>query len=213
MVIGEQAESRLGVELTHLKFYEGDLRDKGYMYPNNYRARLEQEATRYVNIELCLHNLLYEQRDQKFQLLVRYYNPDGSLAWEDRREEALPSGDEDFYETTGCGWREPGKWANGTYQTEIFIDGVKIAEKPFSIFHRIDITMDMFGWSVAHLGWAKGEYNEETRHKVLDTDFVESIEACTLTTSPTTAVTCKDMMVYILFGTPEEIKRKLHLQE
>jgi len=213
MVIGEQADSRLGVELTHLKFYEGDLRDKGYIHPNNYRARLEQEATRYVNFELCLHNLFYEQRDQKFQLAVRYFKPDGSLAWEDRRDEVLPSGDEYFYETTGCGWNEPGKWANGTYQAEIFIDGVKIAEKTFSIFMSIDISMYMFGWSVAHLGWEKGEYKEETRHEVLWTDFVESIEACTVTDSPTTAVITKTSMVYILYGTPEEVKRKLHLQE
>jgi hypothetical protein len=55
------------------------------------------------------------------------------------------------------------------------------------IFMSIDISMDMFGWSVAHLGWEKGEYKEETRHQVLWTDFVESIEACTVTDSPTTA--------------------------
>jgi len=130
MVIGGQAESPLGVELTHLKFYEGDLRDKGYIHPNNYRVRLEQEATRYVNFELCLHNLFYEQRDQKFQLAVRYFKPDGSLAWEDRRDEVLPSGDEYFYATTG--WFE-GRWVPGTYPVEILIDGVPFTKGSFTI--------------------------------------------------------------------------------
>jgi hypothetical protein len=138
MAIGGQNERGLGVELKELRFYEGELRDKESLWPNDYGVRLEQETTRYVNFELCLHNLFYQQRDQKFRLHARYCNPDGSLAWEDRRDEVLPSGDEFFFETLGCGWKEPGKWANGTYQAEIFIDGVKIAESKFYIFMSID---------------------------------------------------------------------------
>jgi hypothetical protein len=104
-------------------------------YSNSkYRVRFLQEKTRYVNIELCLNNLFYEQRDQEFHLHVRYYNPDGSLAWENPRAEVLPSNEEYFFETMGCGWKEPGNWAQGEYRVEIFIDGVKIAESKFYIF-------------------------------------------------------------------------------
>jgi hypothetical protein len=206
----EQPAQSLGVELRSLRFHEGDIRE----YTDEYRTtRFPQETTRYVNFELSLNNLFYQERDQEFHRLVRYYHPDGSLLWEGHRDVVLPSGDKDFYESTGWGWKESGNWTQGIYQVEIFIDGVKIVESPFSVIHRVDIIMDMFGYSVAHLGWEKGEYTEGTRTWVLDTDWVVSIEACTLTDVPTTAVTCKDRMVFILFGTPEEIKRKLHLQE
>ena len=130
MAIGGQATSRLGVELGHLKFYEGAVTTKEDLYPSDYKIRFPEEATSSVNIELCLNNLFFRDRDQKFQLLVRYYNPDGSLAWEDHHDEVLPSGDEYFYETTG---RFEGKWALGTYRVEILIDGVPFTEGSFII--------------------------------------------------------------------------------
>jgi hypothetical protein len=127
-----EASPTPAVKLNWLKFFES-----GQEIPAReqcqYSTRFPQRTTRYISFELYMNNLLYRKRKQSFQMLARYYKPDGSLLWESHAEWNVPSSMRAFTYSWGLGEDDPGWWKRGSYGLEILLNGVSVAEGSFAI--------------------------------------------------------------------------------
>lgn len=120
------------LKFVSLKFFESGI-DTPQKELRFYNMWFPKEKTRYIHYELTVRNQLYKERDQKLQVIVRYYNPDGS-----HRATNLPydwiikSETEETWLTGGRGSDKPGTWDHGDYRMVIFINGMEFAEGSFT---------------------------------------------------------------------------------
>jgi hypothetical protein len=130
--ITEKPLATPALQLESLEFYESDKDDR--QKEMLYRLRFPHETTCFVYYKLTVRNRLYKQRDQTYELVDRYYNPDGSLLAADPPYNwVITSDTEQTWLTGGRGWDEPGHWEPGDYRVEILIDGVIFAKGSFKI--------------------------------------------------------------------------------
>jgi hypothetical protein len=71
--------------------------------------------------------------DLTYQVLDRYYYPDGSLMSTREYDDEGCSDGRWWNSLSSSGWDDAGRWTPGPYRVEILINGVKFAEGSFTI--------------------------------------------------------------------------------
>jgi hypothetical protein len=116
-----------------LRFFESVKKVPPEMAQRRYGTGFGQRTTRYINFDLTMRNGLYRQRNEKYLLNVRYYNPDGSLLAQEPEDIFITSDSGLVIYQYGRGWAEPGHWSLGTYDVVILIDEFPFAGGAFAI--------------------------------------------------------------------------------
>jgi hypothetical protein len=76
---------------------------------------------------------LQQQSDHQHEFVWLYYNPDGSLRGEMKRQFIMKRESRQSSQQHGWGWEEPGKWPAGVYTVHVLIDKQKVGENEFEI--------------------------------------------------------------------------------
>lgn len=121
------------VDLISLKLFESDYnpppRDERY-----YTTSFDKDDTRYIFYEIHLDNNLYRIRDNSLKIQAKFYYPNGSLMSDPILRKTMYSDWKSGYFWHGWGWDETGKWEEGRYTIEIYIDGRYVTEKKFTVY-------------------------------------------------------------------------------
>jgi hypothetical protein len=127
-----EAFGSIGVELESLRFFEW-AKDIPPEEHRRYTTRFPHQTTRFVYVAVDIHNKLYKQRDQTYQVIARCHQPDGSLVGNTPRDYVIKAEWEGALLYWAWGQEEPGSWSPGTYRVEILIDGAYFSEGLFTI--------------------------------------------------------------------------------
>ncbi|MFQ6069998.1 MAG: hypothetical protein ACE5LC_05665 [Candidatus Aminicenantales bacterium] len=121
------------VDLISLRFFEG-----GSTAPprenRSYTTNFPLSTTRYVYYEVYFRNPYYQVSEHTYHLKARYYREDGSLEGEPEMSYTVPSDWDESYLWHGWGYGDPGNWDPGTYSVELFIDGVRVGKRQFTVY-------------------------------------------------------------------------------
>lgn len=128
-----QSSPAATVEFNELTFYE-DSGEDGVTPDPTYVTEFPKSTTRFIYYHVTIHNLLYGVRSHTPDILGKYYKSDGTYLGESSAGVLVGSDLEYAYLSNGWGWDEPGNWDAGIYRVDVLINGVKVAEKQFSIY-------------------------------------------------------------------------------
>ncbi len=128
-------DGKTQLEFEFIKFYEGI---DGAQAPeaseeSKFATKFSKKTTRFVHSLVGAKNLLYNVKDQKIMVVLKYYNPDGSLLGTVKITPTIKSDWENTDVWGGEGHDRPGKWEKGTYRVEVFFDDRKVSESKFEI--------------------------------------------------------------------------------
>ncbi len=123
-----------GYEYKKVRFFEShDM----YTGEENveYGYRFKKSDTRVVYPYILFKNNFFNIKDQKIQMRVIIYKPDGT-SWGNIERVVSVSRDLDLasYDKVGWGWKDAGKWSKGHYRVEIFFDKKKVGDSSFEIY-------------------------------------------------------------------------------
>ncbi len=134
-----QASTR-ELRFLSLRFFEADRSKLPEKNEREYRRKFDSHSARAIWYELEFENLLYGIRDQKHELIVRYYYPGSRFRWLKRRnyiDIRKKMVVKSFWKTSihvgGYGWNFLGHWSPGKYRVEVYIDGKKVTKGEFVI--------------------------------------------------------------------------------
>jgi hypothetical protein len=116
------------LHLTSVRFYAAGASQKEARRDG---VRFPHATTREVICELTVQNLLYQQRNQTYDMTAQCYTAEEKLLWEDHHDWVIKS--EEQEPSISWGWQTPGQWEAGAYRVEILIHGVEFAWGVFAI--------------------------------------------------------------------------------
>lgn len=165
--------SQEGIILEKIEFFE-----RGYEAPKEeiiYATDFSKENTRYIWTRVFVQNLFYKKTDQSHLVLFRYYNPFDSLIAEFTATLNIKREQEKAYTSRGWGWEEPGRWKNGIYRVEVYIDEIFMGEKQFIIIEQKYLqTTEKTIELIKIKFWESPESGLETNKRVYTNKFLKS---------------------------------------
>ncbi|MDR4497770.1 MAG: tetratricopeptide repeat protein [Candidatus Scalindua sp.] len=117
--------------VTELRFYESGMEDTPYGQ-RTYQTLFSQSGARYIYWELILA-FPKQNRRTDFNIMAKYYDPEGNLIREWVTNSYIETGWTSSYHNSGYGWNEPGKWKQGTYRADLFVEGQRVASGTFTV--------------------------------------------------------------------------------
>lgn len=121
-----------GIEFEFLNFYDVDVGNPelnavaGDAFP--------QSTTDYIYAKIQVINLMQNVQNKTYNLSFKYYSPDGSLFGEVNEPFGISRDWGQAWYYTALGFQTKGRWQVGEYRVELWIDGVKFAERSFTIY-------------------------------------------------------------------------------
>ncbi len=123
----------VSVEFSSMTFFESgaeyeDISDRAYT------NIFEKQKSRYINTKLNFRNKLFNERDSKLNIVLKFFKPDGTY-WNSISKSINISKDLDHatYERLGFGWGSAGNWDPGKYKVQVFMEGTYVAQSGFEI--------------------------------------------------------------------------------
>ncbi|MEQ9617720.1 MAG: tetratricopeptide repeat protein [Deltaproteobacteria bacterium] len=119
----------LNADITQLRFFESNSSTQEKVYTN----RFPQSKAKYLSWELLLKHPAPPQKID-FKIHAIYYKPDGSILTEQIVDAFLPPHQTYSSWNEGFGEKYGGKWHEGDYTVELFVDEIEITSGAFSIY-------------------------------------------------------------------------------
>lgn len=129
---GKDAIPVLKANTTSLKFYEQGTEEIPHEQ-RVYKNQFSKQDSRRICWELNLEYPAIEQKRVDFDIIAKYYNPDGTLRAEYPMACYAEAGWETSWYSGYHGWDKPGNWKPGEYRVDIFYKDRKIASDYFEI--------------------------------------------------------------------------------
>jgi hypothetical protein len=93
------------------------------------------------SVEVNLKNLLFEINGQTPRVLLKWYGPDeGYIGKQTDEFNIKPEWQSCYYNSTGYGYNDLGKWALGTYRVEVYLDNNLAGSTSFEIINSTQLT-------------------------------------------------------------------------
>ena len=132
-----KAEMAQPFEFVDLKFFawETDLPNAPRREQRQYNTSFPQSITCHIYYELQMRVGVVPGPELTYEVLHRYYYPDGSLMRKRQYDDVVFSENQGYSlnSVSASGWDVPGRWKLGTYRVEILIDGGEFAKGSFTI--------------------------------------------------------------------------------
>ena len=134
-------EERKRYKFKEMKVY-GSL-ENFYGNQKNYRIVFDESEVCYMNVEVSLYNLLFDEEEWKGKVKVRAaeYYENKELCNLDK-ELTVTIDQNVIYIREGWGTPNPGWWKKGTYKWEVFVDDVLVGTNYFYITNNGQVTID-----------------------------------------------------------------------
>jgi len=136
-----EQEERKRYKFKEMKVY-GSL-ENFFGNQKNYRMVFDESEVCYINVELSLYNILFDEEEWKAKIKIK--------ASEYYENKEMCSLDKDIVVTTdqnivyirdGWGTSNPGWWKKGTYKWEVFIDDVLVGTNHFYVTNNGTVIVD-----------------------------------------------------------------------
>jgi len=123
----------INMEFSSMIFFESGT-DYEDISNRTYANVFEKQKSRFINTKLNFRNKLFNIRDSKLDIVLKFFKPDGTY-WNSITKNISVSKDLDnaTYERLGFGWGKAGNWAPGKYKVQVFMNGTYVAQSGFEI--------------------------------------------------------------------------------
>lgn len=109
-------------------------RDIPAVKERKYNNQFAQQDVQYIYTEINYYNAFYKLKDGEINIVVQYYNSDGSLLAENKRTAHPKKNWASALFVDKYGYEERGQWQPGNYTIKVFIEGDFAGEYPFEIY-------------------------------------------------------------------------------
>lgn len=122
----------LALHLRKIRFYEGGAA-RVPDQEKRFATEFARETTRYIHCQVNMENDYWNIREQSYNFVWKYINPDGSLRGEVSLPFTVRREWRSAWVVSSWGWENSGNWPAGNYRVSVYVDDSPFGEGNFII--------------------------------------------------------------------------------